>query len=98
MGKMPMGKYDPLHRFLVRQSAVRIVLAFAEVEALIGSSLPKSARSTDMRAWSNEGEEATHPQARAWWTAGYRVWNVDQSNETVTFTRHNEPMRGLISN
>jgi hypothetical protein len=82
-----MAKYDPLETFLSRQKSEdgTLILTFKEIEALIGSALPPSAFGPDARAWQNEGEDGTHPQARAWWKAGYKVQEV--KGDLVTFKR-----------
>ena len=82
-----MAKYKLLQDFLARQDAVRIIQTFEEIERLIGGDLPPSARGNDARAWQNEGDVATHPQARAWRSAGYKVHHVDPGRELVTFER-----------
>ncbi|WP_419900961.1 DUF7662 domain-containing protein, partial [Acinetobacter nosocomialis] len=52
-----MAKYDPLHRYLRRQSAAEVVLTFSEIENLLTGILPKSARRREW--WANEAAEDT---------------------------------------
>lgn len=70
-----MAKYDPLHRFLRRQSAAEVVLTFSEIENLLTAILPKSARRREW--WANEtSAETTHVQCKAWMRAGYLAFPV----------------------
>lgn len=80
-----MAKYDPLNRYLRRQSDAEVVLTFAEIENLLVALLPKSARRREW--WANETSEATrHVQSRAWTAAGYLAFPAIQS-ERVIFRR-----------
>ncbi|CAM2916833.1 DUF7662 domain-containing protein [Brevundimonas diminuta] len=59
-----MAKYDPLHRYLRRQTAAEVVLTFSEIENLLTAFLPKSALRREW--WANEaGPTTTHVQSRA---------------------------------
>jgi DNA-binding transcriptional regulator YiaG len=83
------SKYQPLQEYLSQSNrSEQVVLTFAEIETLIGSPLPKSARSS--RAWwSNRGKGAL--QAAAWMNSGYLAEEVDLQAEQVVFrkpTRH----------
>lgn len=55
-------------------------MTFGEIEALIGTSLPDSARRRDW--WSNRSSAL---QAAAWMEAGYHVKELDLPQERVTF-------------
>jgi endonuclease III len=82
------GKYAPLSEYLAARHAVdaRITMAFGEIEALLGGSLPASA--TRYRTWwNNHGGAAMSPQGQAWLEAGYRVESVDPEGKRVTFVR-----------
>lgn len=78
-----MGKYDLLRDQLAAEPAgiCTVTMRFGEVEALVGP-LPQSAR-VHRQWWAN----ASKVQACAWRAAGWRVKEVDQTAEWVTFTR-----------
>jgi DNA-binding transcriptional regulator YiaG len=80
----PGSKYFPLYAFLQEQAGVPVTLGLAEVEQLLGTSLPGSAR-TRVGWWSNRSRGAV--QAAAWMDAGYHVVMVDLAAETVQFAR-----------
>lgn len=78
------SKYQPLQTYLQRSARSPITLSFAEIEALIASPLPESARR--QRAWwSNRSKGAL--QAAAWMQAGYLVKRVDLQQEQVLFSK-----------
>jgi len=76
-----MSKYDPLLHHLTA-SRGPVELTFDDVEGLLGSSLPASARRYPAW-WSNSG--GTHVQAHAWMAAGYRTEDVDITSGRVRF-------------
>ncbi len=76
------GKYAPLHHHLLGLTTRRWSTTFVELERVLGSKLPPSARNR-REWWSNGG----HYYANAWLHAGWRVAEVDQSAGQVTFTR-----------
>ncbi len=80
-----MAKYDPLLRYLRRQSGSEVVLTFSEIENLLVALLPKSARRREW--WANETSELTrHVQCRAWTEAGYQAFpSIDY--DRVTFRK-----------
>lgn len=77
-----MSKYAPLKRYLERSSKEKIELTFDEIEEVLKDSLPNSAYK-HKPWWANGG----HSQADAWLDAGYKVDNVDQNKEEVTFVK-----------
>jgi hypothetical protein len=77
-------KYDPLEKFLRETSRDTQVLSFAEVEAIIGQSLPPSARKHEAW-WSNSG--VGRIDAKAWLRAGYRAEQIDLQEGQVVFRR-----------
>lgn len=79
-----MGKYDPIGRHLRKTGAQRVTLDFAEVEKLLGFTLPPSARQYPAW-WSNTG--GSHVQARAWLDVGYLTESVDLEGEKLAFVR-----------
>jgi hypothetical protein len=81
-------KYHPLFEHLLFSGQGRIVMAFSEIEEIIGAALPPSARQRE-EWWTNS--ENGHSQARAWRRASYRTSKVDLANETVDFVLDNWP-------
>ncbi len=78
------SKYQPLLEFLRGSNQSEVILTFAEIEALMNDTLPDSAK--EKRAWwSNRSKGAL--QASAWMEAGYRVEDVDLSEQRVTFCK-----------
>ena len=78
------SKYHPLFIHLKQLGADETTLGFAEIEAMLGKSLPKSARQS-RSWWSNRGQGAV--QAGAWMGAGYHAYDVNIEAETVRFRR-----------
>jgi len=78
------SKYQPLFEYFQKNLSQQITLSFAEVETLIGDTLPDSA-CTQKRWWGNRHKGA--PQALAWMNAGYVVEEVDLESESVTFRK-----------
>jgi DNA-binding transcriptional regulator YiaG len=76
------SKYFPLFSRLQQADGAPLTLRFAEIETLLQTSLPGSARKR-VGWWSNRSQGAV--QATAWMDAGYHVKNVDLSAETVFF-------------
>jgi hypothetical protein len=75
-------KYHPLFEHLLYSGQGRLVMAFSEIERVIGAALPPSARQRE-EWWTNS--ESGHSQARAWRRASYRTAKVDLVNEAVDF-------------
>jgi hypothetical protein len=80
----PGSKYHSLYEHLSRLGETQVSLEFAEIEQLIGSRLPASARA-NKAFWSNRRRGAL--QAAAWMRSGYRVSTVDLERQVVTFAR-----------
>lgn len=80
------SKYRRLHDFLIAQQSTSLVsMSFTEIEKVIHSALPESAK-RDRTWWAN----TRHPsrvQARAWLDAGYVVERVDFPGRSVVFVR-----------
>lgn len=79
-----MSKYDPLREHLMKQDRAHVPMSFEEIEALIATALPPSARKH--RAWwSNNPSNSviTH----AWLDAGYRSEAVNLEAARVVFRR-----------
>jgi len=79
------GKYRPLTEYLAAQAGDQAVLSFAEIEALIGASLPPTAGG---RRWWTGGPDLV--QTRAWLRAGWRVTAVNFGLRRVTFVRRED--------
>jgi hypothetical protein len=77
-------KYDPLENHLKAQTGESLQLSFAEIEAILDSRLPASARKFPAW-WSNNS--TNHVNAQAWLEAGFRTEQVDLAEETVVFRR-----------
>ncbi|SDY63496.1 hypothetical protein SAMN05660462_00534 [Proteiniborus ethanoligenes] len=81
---MPKGdKYIGLTRFLEKSNEDKLTLSFAQIESLIGDSLPLSAK-VHRAFWSNT---KTHSVAYGWMNANYRTIDVDLGNELITFKK-----------
>jgi hypothetical protein len=78
------SKYEPLRLWLGRQTQDRVRLSFQDIEAILGFSLPGSARSL-AQWWANVA--GSHVQASAWVSAGWRACQVDVAGEQVSFER-----------
>lgn len=81
-------KYHPLFEYLLFSGRGRMSMSFSEIEAVIGASLPASARKRE-EWWSNS--PSGHSQARAWMRASYRTSKVDLKGEKVDFTLEGWP-------
>lgn len=84
-----MTKYENIAEYLSRQDQRDCKASFSEIEAILGFSLPASAR-RHKAWWANNW----HSQSRGWMTAGFRATNVDLMNELVTFRRSANTFRG----
>ncbi len=80
------SRYAPLASWLqrVRPEVNDLAVDFEQVEKLLGSQLPPSARK-HAAWWANDA--ATHVQSRAWLNSGWRVESVDLGEEVVQFGR-----------
>lgn len=79
-----MSKYDALRKHLSSGTAIRWRAAFAEVEAVLGFPLPRSAYAYPAW-WSNDA--TGHSHARAWLDAGWKTEAVDLQSQQVTFRK-----------
>ncbi len=78
------SKYQPLLEYLQKNNSSEIILTFKEIETLINTILPNSARK-ERRWWGNRSTGS--PQASAWIKAGYLILEFDLDAETVTFRK-----------
>ncbi|MCY4148791.1 MAG: hypothetical protein OXF73_05490 [Gammaproteobacteria bacterium] len=91
---MKQSKYHPLELHLSSNSSIDIPMTFHEIEGVIGSNLPPSARK-HRPWWSNNPSNIviTH----AWLAAGYKTTQVDLDGESLIFTKL-EPGDPRLSN
>jgi DNA-binding XRE family transcriptional regulator len=74
-------KYEPLFEYLTQQPDTNLLeLSFAEIEEILGSALPASAKAT--RAWWANSQTT---QGKAWQEAGWVIDDVDFDNGLVVF-------------
>lgn len=90
------SRYDHLARWLRRQSRStdRVQLSFNQVEQIIESELPASARRH--RAWWGN-DSHTHVQSISWLAADWKVSYINMDQELVTFSRIQEREQAYIS-
>ncbi|WP_041375687.1 DUF7662 domain-containing protein [Polymorphum gilvum] len=79
-----MAKYDPLRAHLARLDEVLWAARLEDVEQILGSDLPKSARE-HRTWWANSGGSLVHQNA--WLDAGWRVERTDLKRSLVVFRR-----------
>ena len=79
-----MSKYDPLREHLARLEDVVWAAKLDDVESILGSHLPKSARE-HRTWWANSGGSLVHQNA--WLDAGWRVERTDLTRNVVVFRR-----------
>ncbi|MEY9181259.1 hypothetical protein ABIG06_001596 [Bradyrhizobium sp. USDA 326] len=80
-----MAIYNPLRDKLVANSSASLKMTFADIEMLIGRSLPKSAYEYDAW-WANEDPVKTnHSHSLAWTVPGYQA-EPNRLQPTVTFS------------
>ena len=78
------AKYEPLQAHLESVGFDRIRMTFRQIEQVIGSELPGSARK--YRAWwSNNPSNSV--MTRAWLGAGYMTEGVSMEHEFLTFRK-----------
>ena len=90
-GRSTAGEYELLYKYLRDRYANRVVLTFAEIEDLLGFSLPDLART--QCAWWDGGEDfvaGPSTQSLAWMLAG-RTATVNLPARSVAFERDSDP-------
>jgi len=78
-------KYVPLAEHLARVQGDTVTLTFQEIEAILRSNLPATARSTHAKAWWANTD--THSQGKAWLALGWRTSVIDAEGERIEFRR-----------
>lgn len=79
-----MSKYSQLYHYLTKAGPEHRRLTFLEIEHILGTALPRSARSYP-EWWANDQTPNRH--SAAWLEAGWETENVDLASEAVTFRR-----------
>ena len=79
------GKYALLHRHLRARGGQEWRVSFAELEELLGFTLPESARVH--RPWWSNQRNGSHGHALAWLVAGWKTRAVDLEHEMLVFER-----------
>ena len=82
--EVPKSKYQALEQHLRMTGFRKIPMTFKEVEAIIGSDLPESARK-HRPWWSNNPSNSSITPC--WLSAGYKTAEVDLRNEQLVFVR-----------
>jgi Txe/YoeB family toxin of Txe-Axe toxin-antitoxin module len=84
-GGSPTAKYVPLASYLLNAASTSksATMTFAEIEDVLGASLPASARRH--RAWWGNDTSGGHVQAIAWLSVGWKVAKVNLSEAHVVF-------------
>src|SRR5258708_13144629 len=78
-----MGKYSPLADFLRAQGRDEVPMTFAEIERIVGSSLPRSHRYRSW--WSNNSFNSV--MTKVWLDAGFRSADVDIKRRNLVFRK-----------
>jgi DNA-binding transcriptional regulator YiaG len=76
-------KYTPLYKYLTDCGQIQVTLSLADIERIIGESLPSSARQN--RSWWSNRRKAF--QAAAWINAGYKATAIDLETGQITFAK-----------
>ena len=89
------GRYAKLAVWLQKRAASedRLERTFADIEEILGSALPPSAR--DHRSWW-ANDSVSHPWSRLWLEVGWRVHSINLSKQTVVFARMEDRERAYI--
>jgi hypothetical protein len=84
------GAYQLLYKYLSDRFANRVVLTFAEIEDLLGFSLPGPARL--QLEWWGEGASIAGRSAQSdSWTMASRTATVNMAAQNVVFERQTAP-------
>jgi hypothetical protein len=95
VAKVP-GKCVGLHNYLVNRHADNVVLTFTQIEDLLGSALPDSARARQ-EWWTNQDNDADKSSLSDAWVLAGRTAKANLLARTVAFERHAEPLRDAKS-
>ena len=89
--KVP-GKYASLHDYLANRYADNVVLTFAQLEDLLGSALPDSAR-VQQEWWTSTHRDAGKSSCSDAWILAGRTARPNLLARTVAFERRAESRR-----
>jgi DNA-binding transcriptional regulator YiaG len=78
------SKYHPLFETLQNSGKDEVTLTLAEIETLLGSTLPPGANA-DRAWWSNRGTGSV--QSSSWMEAGYHVTSINLETKKITFRK-----------
>lgn len=84
-----MSKYAKLSAHLSALPGAEWVAEFHQIEAVLGFTLPASARSYP--AWWSNQSAIGHSQTQGWKSVGWRTSSLDLVKERVTFVRDTQP-------
>ena len=79
-----MGKYEPLNKFLRKQSSDKVRMSFAQIERIIGTKLPPKAQ--HHRAWWSNNP-TNNVMTKAWLDAGFKSAHVDIERRALVFQK-----------
>jgi hypothetical protein len=77
-----MSKYEPLTAFLKAKAGREVRMSFAEIETVLGRTLPEKSKS--IRAWWSNNP-SNNVMTKAWLAAGYKTAQVDLAGEKLSF-------------
>lgn len=80
------GKYGLLHKYLHERYADTVVLTFAQIESLVGFTLPDSAR-FNTEWWTNTADTAAGANYSDAWILANRLATPNLLAQTVAFER-----------
>jgi hypothetical protein len=80
------SEYRSLHKYLDERYANTVVLTFAEIEDLLGFTLPDLAR-VQQAWWANEDTDRTPTAQSRSWTQARRTAKPNLLAQTVAFER-----------
>lgn len=86
------NKYNGLSNYLAERRNSRWDASFADIEAVLGSALPDSAR-RHQAWWANQ----MRGQSLSWQSVGWRSTELDLANQRVVFIREAEPRKATGS-
>src|SRR5712672_691647 len=85
-GRVMAGRYLLLYQYLENRYANTVVLTFAQIEDLLGFTLPDSAR-VHQEWWTNKDPNDTPPSHSRSWILASRTATPNLRAQTVVFER-----------
>ncbi|BEV17796.1 HNH endonuclease [Herbaspirillum sp. DW155] len=92
---MKEKKYSALGRHLAGLRADFVTISFAEIEEIIGDTLPASAHKH--QAWWSNQTTNTHNWAHLWQSAGWRQESVNFDRQEVSFKRQSASLLSTLA-